>query len=339
MSTENVKSIIAISSCKGGVGKSTVSALLALDLVKKGYKVGLVDADIYGPSLPSLFHLHNTTVYTNEKKEILPIEKNGLKLMSFGFLLGDAPAVLRGPLTTRYIQQILGQTAWGELDYLLIDMPPGTGDIQLTITQMVQLSAAVIVTTPHTLSLVDVARGILMFEKVNVPILGIIENMSFFQCDQCDKKHYPFGKMTGKLKDRFGLDSLAQWPLLPPLVNNLENPSDENLINETTTQLLKALETLTERKGHTPNVQFDTKKITLTWSDGSTICVSNRDLRLSCKCALCIDELTGAKLLKEDTIKDDIAAKSVTPLGNYAVSIQWNDGHSSGIYPYSQLQR
>ncbi|OGX25542.1 MAG: hypothetical protein A3D10_08480, partial [Omnitrophica WOR_2 bacterium RIFCSPHIGHO2_02_FULL_48_11] len=169
-----VRSIIAVSSCKGGVGKSTVAAYLAQELARRGFKVGLVDVDIHGPSIPTIFNLSKAEVYVNEKKQFLPIVKNNLKIMSFGFLLGDAPAVMRGPIVSRYVQQILHGTAWGELDYLFIDMPPGTGDVQLTITQTVRLNGAVIVTTRQTLSLVDVARGILMFEKVEVPILGVI---------------------------------------------------------------------------------------------------------------------------------------------------------------------
>ena len=125
-------------------------------------------------------------------KMLIPLEVDGLKLMSVGFVMGDAPAVMRGPMVSNYVQQILQQTDWGDLDYLLIDMPPGTGDIQLTLVQQAAFDGAIIVTTPHSLSLVDVARGILMFEKVDVPVLGIVENMAYFVCDNCDKKHYLF---------------------------------------------------------------------------------------------------------------------------------------------------
>ena len=139
---DTVKSIIAVSSCKGGVGKSTVAAYIAQNLSQRGLKVGVLDADVYGPSIPTLFDLTQVHIGVNDKKQFVPIEHNGLKIMSFGFLLGDAPAVMRGPLVTQYIQQILNRTAWGELDYLLIDMPPGTGDIQLTITQSARLNGA-----------------------------------------------------------------------------------------------------------------------------------------------------------------------------------------------------
>ncbi len=337
MPIDNVKSIIAISSCKGGVGKSTAAALLAMKLAQRGLKIGLVDADIFGPSLPTLFRLQNTSVYTNEQKQLIPVEKNNLKLMSFGFLLGDAPAVMRGPMVSQYIQQILHNTAWGELDYLLIDMPPGTGDVQLTITQILKLTGAVIVTTPHTLSLVDTARGVLMFEKVQVPILGIIENMTFFECNNCNEKHYPFGEIKGTLTDKFGIESLAQWPMLSQFSKKWEEAISEKLIQQTVDNLIEAYKSSQDRKSQTPQVQFDARKVTLTWPDGSTVCVGNRDLRLSCCCAVCVDEFTGKKILKKDTIKENIAPKEITPLGHYAIAITWNDGHSSGIYPYKKL--
>ena len=214
-SLSKVKNVIAISSCKGGVGKSTIACALAWELAQRGFKTGLLDADIYGPSLPSLFQLHDAQVQTNEFKMISPIDYKGLKLMSFGFLLGDAPAVMRGPIVTRYIQQLLFQTDWGELDYLILDMPPGTGDVQLTITQSIKLTGAVIVTTHHSLSLVDTARGILMFEKVKVPILGVIENMAYFLAPDTGKKYYIFGEQkAGALSARFGVKTLVEIPIL-----------------------------------------------------------------------------------------------------------------------------
>jgi Mrp family chromosome partitioning ATPase/DUF971 family protein len=335
------RAIIAVSSCKGGVGKSTVAAHLSQELANRGFKVGLVDVDIHGPSIPALFNLKNVTVTGNEKKQIVPVERNNLKIMSFGFLLGDAPAVVRGPIITQYVQQILHNTAWGELDYLFIDMPPGTGDVQLTITQTVRLSGAVIVTTPQTLSLIDVARGILMFEKVSVPILGLIENMSYFLCDNCDKRHYIFGKNTsGSLKERFGIETLAELPLLPQLTMPLDKPTISNsLIIRAVDNVVMALGKSMLNQKQIPTIKFDPRQVSLTWPDGRQVTVNNRDLRLSCQCALCVDELTGEKTLKEVNIKEDIAPKTITPLGNYAVGVTWNDGHSSGIYPYRNIER
>lgn len=334
-----VKSIIAISSCKGGVGKSTVAAHLAMDIVSRGFKVGLVDTDIHGPSIPSLFNLNSVELRTNDQNFIFPVEKNGLKIMSFGFLLGDGPAVMRGPMTSRYVQQILFQTAWGDLDYLFIDMPPGTGDIQLTITQSVQLNGAVIITTPQTLSLLDVSRGILMFEKVNVPVLGLIENMSFFTCDDCQKKHYIFGRNGHQsLHERFGIDLLGELPILPQMTHKIDKPEVNEYVRQAADNTVRALGKSRIHQHQTPDIHFDAKEIQLKWTDGTTMTHLNADLRLRCRCALCIDEVSGEQIFKKDKLKSNIAAKSVTPLGNYAINVVWNDGHSSSIYPYKMLQ-
>ncbi len=336
----NVGAIIAVSSCKGGVGKSTMAAGLAQELAHRGFKVGLLDADIHGPSVPTLFNLSNVTMYTNPQKQLLPLESGGLKLMSFGFLLGDAPAVMRGPIVTRYIQQLLFNVAWGELDYLLIDMPPGTGDVQLTITQAVKLNGAVIVTTRQGLSLVDVSRGILMFERVNVPILGIIENMSYFLCDSCDKKHYIFGETHAhSLEERFGIPTLAQVPLLARLTGKFDTYIANSFMQEATDHVVRAIGKSVLEQKSTPVVSFDSKAVTLKWNNGWVWKVDNRDLRASCQCALCINEMTGAKTLDPSKIKPDIAATQITPLGNYAIGITWNDGHSSGIYPYKSIEK
>lgn len=336
---EQVKNIIAVSSCKGGVGKSTLAAQMAVELASRGLKVGLIDADLYGPSIPSLFQISNAQIAANADKQAIPLEKFGVKLMSFGFILGDSPAVMRGPIVTRYLQQILLSTAWGELDYLFIDMPPGTGDIQLTITQQVQLSGAIIVTTPQTLSLIDVARGILMFEKVNVPILGIIENMSYFICDQCDKQHHIFSSQTEiNLEERFGLTTLSKIPLLSKLTHHIDQ-SQNQFIMDATDRFIDSLKTAKTETKSRPEVSFNEHSISLQWPDGENITISNKELRQSCECAMCIDEMSGQKLLKSSDIKDDIAAKEVFPLGNYALSITWNDGHSSGIYPYDHIRK
>jgi ATP-binding protein involved in chromosome partitioning len=337
---QHVRFIIAVSSCKGGVGKSTLAAHLAQELARRGLSVGLVDTDIHGPSIPTLFNLQNAQIHVNAEKQLIPVEKNGLKIMSFGFLLGDAPAVLRGPIVSRYVQQVLQNTAWGELDYLFVDMPPGTGDVQLTITQHVRLSGAVIVTTPQTLSLLDVSRGILMFEKVNVPILGVIENMSYFVCDQCNKKHYIFGIDSAKtLKERFGVKTLAEIPILEQMIFNIDQPLANPFISAATDNIVAAVKEQSTTPQTPPTIQFDDKEIRLKWDIGEEITISNRDLRLSCRCALCANELTGKKIFTGKNLKPNIAAKSITPLGNYALGIEWNDHHTSGIYPYSSIKQ
>jgi len=334
---EGVKNVVAIASAKGGVGKSTMAAAIACEVASRGFKVGLLDADLFGPSIPTLFNIHNPPI-NQVKDKLQPIIHNNIKLMSFGFLLGDSPAVMRGPMVSNYIQQLLLNVEWGELDYLFIDMPPGTGDIQLTISQSVQLDGAVIVTTRSNLSIVDVARGILMFEKVQVPMLGIIENMAYFVCDSCDKKHFIFGEPKKGLSERFGLDTLVEMPLLPGSMNNYETYESSEHIITMTDMLIRKLGMAQSGKVEPPKVEMLDNKVKFVWQDGSESVVGLKKLRYSCQCASCIDEFTGEQILKESSINDDISVKEIFPLGNYAVSVQWSDGHSSSIYPYEQLK-
>jgi len=178
MKPEKVKNIIAVASGKGGVGKSTVAANIACSFSRKGYKVGLLDLDIYGPSLPIILGINESPKLTQDKK-LVPLNWKGLKVLSFGFISGnDSPAIWRGPLVARMTEQFFRDVLWGDLDYLILDLPPGTGDVQLTLTQKIQISGAVIVTTPQDIALSDVRKGADMFRKVNTPVLGVIENMS-----------------------------------------------------------------------------------------------------------------------------------------------------------------
>lgn len=197
-SGNNIKNIIAIASGKGGVGKSTTTVNLAYALIAEGAKVGILDADIYGPSIPTLLGLQNAKPNSTDGKLMTPLMAYGLSAMSIGFLVDENDAtVWRGPMASGAFNQLLTETAWPELDYLLIDMPPGTGDIQLTLAQKVPVAAAVIVTTPQDMALIDAAKGITMFDKVKVPVLGIIENMSYHLCDNCGHKSHIFGEEGG----------------------------------------------------------------------------------------------------------------------------------------------
>jgi ATP-binding protein involved in chromosome partitioning len=213
---EGIKHIIAVASGKGGVGKSTVAANLALALrgEKKERRVGLCDCDIYGPSIGLMFGTNARPTATEEGR-IQPIRRYDLNLMSMGFLLDDAsPAILRGPMVTRYTQQFLRSVDWGELDYLVLDLPPGTGDIQLTIVQTVTLSGAVIVTTPQEVALIDARKAATMFAKVNVPVLGLVENMSYFICPNDGNRYEIFGSGGGEREAaRLGVPLLAKIPL------------------------------------------------------------------------------------------------------------------------------
>jgi len=209
-----VRHVIAIASGKGGVGKSTVTANLAVALEQTGTRVGLCDCDIYGPSISLMFGTRERPTATDENM-IVPIEQYGLRLMSMGFLLDDtSPAILRGPMVTRYTQQFLRQVEWGELDYLVLDLPPGTGDIQLTIVQTVALSGAIIVTTPQEVALIDARKAATMFEKVNVPVIGLVENMSYFVSPSDNKRYDIFGAGGGEREaKRLGVPLLGQIPI------------------------------------------------------------------------------------------------------------------------------
>ncbi|MFD0894467.1 Mrp/NBP35 family ATP-binding protein [Luteolibacter ambystomatis] len=214
-SIPGVKRIIAVASGKGGVGKSTVAANLAVALSKTGARVGLCDCDLYGPSVAIMFGTTERPM-ANEQEEIIPIEAHGLQLMSMGFLLEDrSPVIVRGPMATRYTQQFLRQVAWDHLDYLILDLPPGTGDIQLTIVQTVAVDGAVIVTTPQEVALADARKAVSMFAKVNVPILGLVENMAWFDCDH-GQRYFLFGEGGGvREAQKLNVPLLGQIPINP----------------------------------------------------------------------------------------------------------------------------
>ncbi|HVY53563.1 MAG TPA: iron-sulfur cluster carrier protein ApbC [Gammaproteobacteria bacterium] len=210
----NIKNIIAVGSGKGGVGKSTIAANLALALAQEGGRVGLLDADIYGPSQPTMLNLKGRPEI-KDKKVIVPMEQYGIKVMSMGFLVEDTAAIVwRGPMIAMALQQLLNDTLWGELDYLVIDLPPGTGDIQLTLCQKIPVSGAVIVTTPQELALKDVRRAVAMFQKLDVPILGIVENMTAHVCSHCGHKDAIFGQGGAeRLAQEFKAIVLSSFPL------------------------------------------------------------------------------------------------------------------------------
>lgn len=214
--TGRVKHIIAIASGKGGVGKSTVTTNLAVTLARSGLKIGLLDADIYGPSIPIMLGVDQRPE-SPDGKVMIPVQAHGLSTLSIGYMLANQdPVVWRGPMVHSALQQMLTQALWGELDVLLIDMPPGTGDVAMTLAQRGDLSGAVIVTTPQNVALADARKGIGMFRKVEVPILGIVENMAFHECPKCQNQSHIFGKDGGAIESREqGVDFLGSLPLQP----------------------------------------------------------------------------------------------------------------------------
>lgn len=236
MPLEGVQYVIAVASGKGGVGKSTVAVNLAISLQQSGAAVGLCDCDLYGPSV-ALMCGAKERPRANEQDQILPVERHGLKLMSMGLLLDeDAPAVLRGPMVTRYTQQFLRQVAWGKLDYLILDLPPGTGDIQLTIVQTIPLTGAILVTTPQEVALLDVRKAAAMFQKTNVPILGVVENMSYFISPENGKRHAIFGSGGGAREaGRLGVPLLGEIPI-DPAIGHSGDLGEPFLLKDTSSQ-------------------------------------------------------------------------------------------------------
>jgi ATP-binding protein involved in chromosome partitioning len=220
-----VKQIIAVASGKGGVGKSTVAANIACALARTGAKVGLMDTDVYGPSVPTMFDIFERPNITTQKK-LIPLEKYGIKMVSMGFLVDVNQAMVwRGPMATSAIKQFMTDVEWGELDYMVLDLPPGTGDIQLTIVQTVPLSGAVIVSTPQTVALDDVRKGVAMFQKVKVPVLGVIENMAYFTPpDMPDKKYHIFGEGGAtRLAEELSVPVLGEIPIEQPIRESGDN--------------------------------------------------------------------------------------------------------------------
>lgn len=212
----NVKNVIAVASGKGGVGKSTTAANLALALAREGAKVGILDADIYGPSQGIMFGIaEGTRPQVKDQKWFVPLKAHGVEVMSMAFLTDEnTPVVWRGPMVSGALLQLITQTAWDDLDYLVVDMPPGTGDIQLTLAQKVPVAGAVIVTTPQDLALLDAKKGVEMFRKVNIPVLGVVENMAVHICSNCGHAEHLFGEGGGeKLAEQFGVDLLASLPM------------------------------------------------------------------------------------------------------------------------------
>jgi len=238
--------IIAVSSGKGGVGKSTMAVNIATALAARGARVGLMDADVYGPNVPRMMGVNAPPPVVNEK--IVPLEAHGVKIISLGFLIErDQPAIWRGPIVMKIVTQFLRDVAWGQLDYFLVDMPPGTGDAQLSLVQATHVHGAIIVTTPQDVSTGDALRGAKMFQRVNVPVLGIVENMSWFECPHCGKPTAIFGTGGGKrLADELELPLLGEIPL-DPRVHEGGDRGTPIIVAEPESSASRALRALAER--------------------------------------------------------------------------------------------
>ena len=374
-----IRHIIAVGSGKGGVGKSTVSVNLALALQQLGARVGIVDADILGPSVPGMLGI-STGEPPEETPEgrMIPVERHGLKVVSMAMLTeDDDPAVLRGPMVGKYLKLFIGGVQWGELDYLILDLPPGTGDTQLTLAQSMPLSGVVIVTTPQVVSLKIARRGLRMFEKVQVPILGIVENMRTFTCPHCGENTDIFRHGGGeRMCQELGVPFLGALPLdvdvvtcgdegLPIVVAQPQSVSAKVYVAIATALVERLHEVVAALKPfvwewdsnegapawmedaarpagarYTPIgfLRRDPRTLSILWEDGHRDDLDVRDLRLSCGCALCIEEMSGRKLLDPKTVRADVSPRQIWSVGNYAIGFDWNDGHKSGIHSFKGVR-
>ena len=375
-----IRHVIAVGSGKGGVGKSTVSVNLALALLQLGGRIGLVDADVLGPSIPGMLGLPTgqPPAMTPDGK-IVPADRHGLKVISMGMFTGDDnPAILRGPMVSKYLQAFIGTVQWGQLDFLILDLPPGTGDTQLTLAQSFPLSGALIVTTPQDVSLKIARRGLRMFETVHVPILGIIENMSTFTCPHCGKDTDVFRRGGGERMSReLGVPFLGAIPLDADIVTSGDEgrPIIVDKPNSVAAQAYRAIATeLADRLQGLPATALsafkwtwetgdgvpawvesavrpsgsrttaigfrrrDPRTLSVLWENGHREDFDVRDLRLACPCAACVEEMSGRALLDPASVRPDVGPRVISSIGNYAITITWNDGHSTGIYSFEHMR-
>ena len=347
-----VRHIIAVSSCKGGVGKSTTSVNLAYTLAMMGGRVGILDADVYGPSLPTMISPEVPALEMDkETGTIKPVEYEGVKVVSFGFA-GQGSAIMRGPMVSGLINQLLTTTDWGELDYLIIDMPPGTGDVQLTLCQVVPITAAVVVTTPQKLAFIDVEKGVRMFAKLAVPCVSVVENMSYFEVDGV--KHKPFGEGSGAaICEQYGVPNLLQMPIVPdlsacgdtgrPLV--LRDPTCETSARYQDVAATLVREVAKLEKGKKPRVDIDPGydgafRVEIPGeNDDKPFWITAKNVRLSDTSARVkgSDE-SPDRLLNGTPIPEDITPLEMSVIGNYAMSVTWPDGLSQ-VAAFSTLAK
>lgn len=345
----NIKHIIGIAAGKGGVGKSTVTVNLAYALQKLGYSVGILDADIYGPSLRKM--LKGDHLPAQKGDAITPAIVSDIKIISMAyFRRAEEAAAVRAPIANAIITQFLKQVAWGALDYLLIDFPPGTGDVQLTLCQQAHLGGAIMVTTPQEIALLDVRKAIHMFSQVQVPIIGVVENMSYYQAHPSEEKKYLFGKGGGeRLARETGVPFLGMIPLDPEISRSGDegvslfalSPADSPTIQAFTTL---ARELISQVEAVKTNLiqrifQKDSHSFTIVWSDGTANDYHLGNLQKQCPCAGCVDEQTGKRIVKEGPISNDVQAVSIHGVGRYALRIQFSSGCSHGIYDFDMIRK
>ncbi len=349
---EGVLNVVAIASGKGGVGKSTVAANLAVALHESGARVGLLDADVYGPSQTTMFG-RDDRPGTDAERRLLPLTVHGVRFISMGMLSSkETPVIWRGPMASRLVQQFFSGVAWGELDYLLVDLPPGTGDVQLTIAQTAALAGAVIVTTPQAVARTIAEKGLRMFQPVQVPVLGVIENMSTFTCPHCGKGSDIFASGGGEqVAAELGLRFLGKAPLDPEVVaagdagmpivvrdpDRAAARAFRSIARRVSAEVARANDEA--RGGSVETVAVQDGHVVVRWHDGAEDRLGFEYLRNHCPCATCVDEWSGKRRSLTLLLPTSFAPAKLVPVGNYGVQIHWNDGHQTGIYSHYQLRR
>ena len=345
-----VKSVIAVAAGKGGVGKSSVTVNLARAMQELGLKVRVLDTDLYGPSLRQM--MPEQTPPRNEGEKIYPAISHGIPLVSMAFFREeDKPSVVRAPIANSIISQFVQNVEWGDLDFLLIDFPPGTGDIQLSLGQQAHIDAALIVTTPQDLAMIDVRKAIGMFDLIKVPVLGVVENMSFYQKDETSEKVFLFGSGGGaKLSGECGVPLMAQIPLDPQIGRcadkglSLFDECEDHLCAHEYLSLAESVNRELDvlRSNHKQNsLQIeidgqDSYHIGLKWADGFTAVLRYSDLQSQCPCANCVDEWTGVR--KDVVVDKSLTARAVHQVGRYGLRLEFSSGCQSGIFSYSYLR-
>jgi ATP-binding protein involved in chromosome partitioning len=344
-----VKAIVAVASGKGGVGKSTTAVNLALALAASGLRVGILDADIYGPSLPMLMGISERPKSLDGKK-LEPIEKYGLACMSIGFLVpADTPTIWRGPMVMGALQQLMAEVNWGARDILIVDMPPGTGDAQLTMAQRVPLAGAVIVSTPQDLALIDARKGLNMFRKVDVPVLGIIENMSTFVCPKCGERSDIFGHGGAEREaEKLDIPFLGGVPLDMeirirsdegrPVVATSPDGPHARIYRDIARKAWEGLQGGGDARIKPPKLEIAAAggELAVAFEDAKPFALSAEMLRVMSPSA----EVQGHSPDQRVTVprKRTVKIKELRPVGNYAVRIVFDDGHDTGLYAWSYLQ-